>query len=133
MAMMMDTTPAMRTYLVRTFASMGAYVCLNVVALVGVVERLATPGAVAIALGAAAMIAVQMWATLALMRDSDEFLRGLMARRFIVAAGLAMSLFSAWGFCEAYAGAPHVPGFMVYPLFWACWGPASLLVRNTRA
>lgn len=73
-----------------------------------------------------------MWATLALMNESDEFVRALTARRFIVAAGLAMALFSAWGFMESYGDAPHAPGWLIYPLFWGLFGLVSPFVKSTR-
>ena len=49
------------------------------------------------------------------MRDSDEFVRGVMAKRFIVGSGLAMALFCAWGFMETYAHVWHAPGWFIYP------------------
>jgi hypothetical protein len=73
-----------------------------------------------------------MWATLALIAESDEYVRALTAKRFIVAAGLAMALFSAWGFAESYAGAPHAPGWLVFALFWLAYGVVSPFVRTTR-
>jgi hypothetical protein len=78
-------------------------------------------------------VAGQIWTTLALMDESDEFVRALTARRFIVAAGLSMALFSAWGFAESYADAPHAPGWFIFPLFWLAFGVVSPFVRSTRA
>ena len=83
-------------------------------------------------LAVAAPVAGQIWATLALMHDADEFVRALTAKRFILAAGGAMALFSAWGFVEEYARAPHVAGYMVYPLFWFCYAVITPFVRTTR-
>jgi len=74
----------------------------------------------------------QLWATLVFMRDSDEFVRGVMARQFILASGLAIASFSAWGFAEIFAGAPHIPGFMVYFWFWLFLGAVRPFVRSTR-
>jgi putative oxidoreductase len=74
----------------------------------------------------------QLWATLVLMRDSDEFVRGVLARQFILASGLAIASYSAWGFAEVFAGAQHIPGFMVYFLFWLFLGAVRPFVRNTR-
>ena len=80
----------------------------------------------------AAPIAGQMWATLSLMNESDEFVRALTAKRFIVASGLAMALFAGWGFMESYGDAPHAPGWIVYILFWGLFGLVSPFIKNTR-
>ena len=128
----MSIAPAERRYLLRTFAFMTGYVGINSGAIVGAFDDVKGPGAWALGLAVAAPVAGQIWATLALMRDSDEFVRALTAKRFIIASGLAMALFSAWGFLESYADAQHVPGWMIYPLFWACFGLAAPFVRTTR-
>jgi hypothetical protein len=124
---------AHRRYRFRTAAFMSGYVAVNVAAIAGAFDDRSAPGSYALALAVAAPIAGQIWATLALMRDTDEFVRALMAKRFIIASGAAMALFSAWGFLESYAFAPHIPGWMIYPLFWLAYGAVSPFVRTTRA
>src|SRR3712207_3761659 len=102
--------PAHKRYLVRTWAFMGVYVVLNLAAIAGVFDRLeGTPWAWVLAIAVAVPVAGQIWTTLALLNEADEFVRALTAKRFIVAAGLAMALFSGWGFGESYADAPHAP------------------------
>ncbi len=129
--MIMD--PVNRRYALRTWSFMGVYIALNLAAIEGVFDRLTgQPGAWLLALAISAPIAGQFWATLALMAQSDEYIRALTAKRFILAAGLSMALFSTWGFAESYASAPHVPGWMIYPLFWVSFGLISPLVRTTR-
>jgi hypothetical protein len=66
------------------------------------------------------------------MNDSDEFVRALTAKRFIVASGLAMALLSGWGFMESYGGAAHAPGWLIYPLFWGLFGLISPFIRSSR-
>ena len=124
---------AHRRYFFRTDGFMGGYIGINAAAMFGAFDDLQRPGAWLMALAVAAPVAGQIWATLVLMRDTDEYVRALTARRFILAAGLAMALFSAWGFGESYAGAPHAPGWLIYPLFWAAYGVVSPFVRTTRA
>lgn len=126
----MDT--AQRRYVIRTLAFMVPYVGLNVAAMAGAFDGRSAPGSWLLGLAIAAPIAGQIWATLALMHDADEFVRVLTAKRFILAAGGAIALFSAWGFVEEYADAPHVGGYMVYPLFWACFAVVAPFVRTTR-
>ena len=126
-------TPAGRRYIVRTMAFMSGYVAVNVLAIFGAFDEIiGKPVAWALALAVAAPVAGQIWATLALMHESDEFVRGVVAKQFIVASGVAMALFSAWGFAESYANAPHAPGWMIYPLFWAVFGCVTPLIRTSR-
>lgn len=124
--------PASRRYLVRTTLFMGGYVAINVAAILGAFDDIGRVGGLILGLAVAAPVAGQIWATLALMKESDEFVRALMARRFIIAAGLAMALFTAWGFLESYGEAPHAPGWMIYALFWALYGAVAPFVRETR-
>ena len=71
----------------------------------------------------------QLWATLSLMRESDEFVRAVTAKQFIVSAGLAMALATFWGFAETFAAAPHLPGWLIYAAFWAFFGCVAPFIR----
>lgn len=128
----MTMDAAHRRYITRTLAFMSGYVAVNMAAIAGAFDDLRGPGAWVLGLAAAAPVAGQIWATIALMNEADEFVRALTAKRFIVASGLAMAVLSAWGFVESYAHAPHVPGWAIYPLFWALFGAASPFIRTTR-
>lgn len=125
-------TLAGRRFVVRTMIFMGGYAAINVAAIFGAFDGIiGRPVAWILALAVAAPVAGQIWATLMLMRDSDEYVRGLTGKQFILAAGVAMALATAWGFGESYAGAPHIPPWMVYPLFWAVFGMVAPFVRNS--
>lgn len=126
-------TPAGRRYMIRTGAFMAGYAAVNIAAITGAFDPLlGTPAAWLFSLVVSATIAGQMWATLAFMKESDEFVRALVAKQFIIAAGIAMALFSAWGFAESYAAAPHAPGWLIYPLFWFVFCIAARFVSGTR-
>jgi len=126
-------TAAGRRYVVRTFAFMAPYVAINIAAILGAFDELyGKPQAWALAVAVAAPVVGQIWATLSLMQDSDEFIRAVIARQFILAAGLAMAIASVWGFGESYAGAYHLPAWIIYPLFWACFGLVAPFVRSSR-
>jgi len=129
----MAMTAAHRRYVTRTWIFMGAYVALNLGAMFDILDSVEPPGTWLLAAAVAAQIAGQIWATLAFIRESDEYVRAITAKRFIVGSGLAMALFSFWGFLESYADAAHVPGWMIYPLFWLCFGAVSPFLRKTRA
>ncbi|RYX82243.1 hypothetical protein EON83_20485 [bacterium] len=120
-----------RKYLLRTTLFMGGYAAVNIAAITGAFDDLHGPGAVLFALVVAAPIIGQIWSLIVWMRDSDEFVRALMAKRFIVATGVTLAVASAWGLLELYAGAPHVSAAMVYPMFWAAFGVVSPLIRTS--
>ncbi|WP_339913413.1 hypothetical protein [uncultured Brevundimonas sp.] len=126
------TSTAHRKYVARTLAFMSGYVAINVAAIFGAFDDIAsTPAAWLLALSVSAPVVGQIWATLMLMRDSDEYVRAVTAKRFILAAGVAMAIASVWGFGESYADAAHIPAWMIYPLFWGCYGVISPLVRTS--
>jgi hypothetical protein len=125
--------PAHRRYAMRTWGFLAPYVAINIAAIAGLFDRLeGGPGAWALALAVSIPIAGQIWAVLALMNESDEFMRALTAKRFIVAAGAAMALFTGWGFAESYAEAPHAPGWLVYVLFWVAFCVTAPFIKTTR-
>lgn len=125
-------TPAHRRYVVRTFAFMAPYVVICIVAMGGVFDEvIGTPAGWVLAGVVSAPVIGQIWATLALMRESDEYVRAMIARQFIIATGIALAGATLWGFAETFAGAPHLPAWLVYPLFWAAFGCVAPFVRST--
>jgi hypothetical protein len=128
-----STTPAHRKYVIRTLAFMVPYVAVNIGAIFGAFDEIqGKPAAWILALVVAAPMVGQIWATLSLIRESDEFVRALTAKQFIIAAGLAMAVASIWGFGESYAGAHHLPAWLIYPLFWFFWGTTAPFIRTSR-
>jgi putative oxidoreductase len=127
-----STSAAHGRYVFRTAAFMTGYVAINVSAIFGAFDDIASPVAAwALALAVSAPVVGQIWATLALMRESDEFVRAVVAKLFILSAGAAMAIASVWGFGESYAAAPHIPAWMIYPLFWACLGVIAPFVKSS--
>ena len=127
-----DGTPADRKYVIRTMAFTIPYVAVNVAAMFGIFDEIiGKPAAWGLAAAVAAPILGWIWSILVLMRDSDEFMRAVLAKRFIVSAGMAMAIASFWGFGESYANAPHIPNWMIFPLFWACFGIATPFIRTS--
>ena len=125
-------TPAGKRYVFRTFAFMSGYVAINVATILGAFDDIVDkPAAWTLAVAVSAPVVGQIWATLSLMRESDEYVRAMIAKQFIVAAGLAMALATLWGFGESYAGAYHLPAWIIYPLFWACFGVVAPFIRTS--
>lgn len=126
-------TAAHRRYVLRTMAFMGAYALVCVAAMGGVFDEVVgEPAGWVLAAAVSAPVIGQIWATLTLMRDSDEFVRAVTAKQFILSAGLAMAGATLWGFGETFAGAPHLPAWLVYPLFWGVFGLVAPFVRGSR-
>lgn len=122
-----------RAYVARTFVLMGVYTLINLTAILGFFDGiLGRSAGWAIAVAVALPVAGQIRATLQLMAQSDEFVRAIVAKCFILAAGTTMVLWTAWGFGETYAAAPHLPGWLVYPIFWAIYALVSPFVRTSR-
>ena len=128
---MMTQTENNKKYFIRSFLFMAAYVAVNAAAITGAFDGMKPPGTWAFSLVVAAPIIGHLWAVLAWMRDSDEFVRALAAKRFVVAAGVAIAIASMWGFMEIYAKAAHVSAAMIYPLLWVAFGTVSPFIRTT--
>ena len=127
-------TPAHRRSVLRTFAFVAPYVAICVAMIFGAFDDIeGRPAAWILAAALSAPVIGQLWATLSLMRESDEFVRALTARQFIVATGLTFAAAVFWGFGETLAGAPHIPAWLIYPLFWAFYGVCAPFIRTTRA
>ncbi|MBB6252622.1 hypothetical protein [Nitrospirillum iridis] len=122
--------PATRRYLVTSAVSAAFYV-LSIKAISWGQPQLSGPVLWGAILVPALCIAVQLWATLRLMAQVDEFMRALLARRFIIAACLAFIVASTWGFMETFAQVEHMPGFMVYAVFWVAFCLVSPFIRTS--
>ena len=124
-------TPAHRKYIIRTLAFMIPYmlVCLSMMTTDAFDDIIGKPAGWGLAAAVAAPVVGQLWATLSLIRESDEFVRTVTAKQFIVSAGLAMALATFWGFAESFAAAPHIPAWLIYPLFWASFGAVSPFIK----
>ena len=119
-------------YRLRTVVFMSSYVVFNAAAITGAFDSRQPPGTWFLGLAIAAPVVGQIWATLALMRESDEFVRGVTAKQFIVAAGLTLAIATFWGFGETFARAPHVQTWLIVPVFWAMYGLVSPFIKTSR-
>ena len=92
-----------------------------------------TPWAWLLALVVALPISGQVWAVMAFMKESDEFVRAVTGRQFIIAAGITLSLAAFWGFAENFGVAPHIYSWLILPVFYAVFGLVTPFVRSTTA
>ena len=122
---------ANRKYIIRTVLFMGGYMAANLAALSGAFDDITPRGALAFALVVSAPILGHIWAFLAWMRESDEFVRGIATKRFVMAGGITLAVSSVWGLLEIYAKTPHVSAALVVPLFWLAFGLVSPFIRSS--
>ncbi|MDR2328938.1 MAG: hypothetical protein LBE58_05030 [Comamonas sp.] len=120
----------MRAYLVRTALWMGVYCAIHLLVIFGWFDTIiGTPMAWLLALAVAVPIAAQLRASLLWIKAADEYQRAQAIRSVVIACGLLLMLCSIWGFGESYAAAPHVPAWLVVPLFWLVWALVSCTLR----
>ncbi|MFN7129536.1 MAG: hypothetical protein ACK4OJ_10780 [Brevundimonas sp.] len=129
-----STTPAHRRYVIRIMAFTIPYVaiCVSMMTTDAFDEVMGKPAAWGLAAAVSAPVIGQIWAVLSLMRESDEFVRGVTAKQFIVSSGLAMAVATFWGFGESFAGAPHMQTWLIVPLFWGMYGLTAPFIRTSR-
>ena len=84
----------------------------------------------ALALAPATTVAVQFVAAYRLIAGQDEFVRALTVKRMIIAAGLAITIATAWSVAES-VHLPHLPAWLIYPLFWGLLGVVTPFVRGS--
>lgn len=129
-----STTPAHRRYVIRIMAFSIPYMalCVSMMTTDAFDEVMGKPAAWGLAAVVSAPVIGQIWAVLSLMRESDEFVRSVTAKQFIVASGLAMAVATFWGFGESFAGAPHMQTWLIVPLFWGMYGLTAPFIRSSR-
>ena len=65
-------------------------------------------------------------ALMRLIRDSDEYFRELMMKRYLATMGVTLFLCTVYGFVEQYGGGLRPPLWVVFPLYWFCYPFVSL-------
>jgi hypothetical protein len=106
---------------------------LYVVILFGVVwlqDRIKPAGPLSVALAilpALPLIGV-VWALgRLLVEESDEYLRSLIVRQFMIATGFMLTVTSIWGFLDAFDQVPHVPMYWAFIIWCAGLGVGSVV------
>ena len=116
---MAPRTAAYRRYRRRSMVGAAAYLVSSGLA-TWLVPDHAPPsaGPVALAVMAGAGTLVWMWATARyLVEIDDEYQRLLQVRAMLVATGVTMAICSMWGMVELFTTAPHLPLFLVFPIW----------------
>ena len=68
-------------------------------------------------LPAVPIIGVIVIVGLYLGEEQDEFLRALQTRSMMWGIGLTLAITTVWGFIENFTKAPHLQGYLVFPIF----------------
>ncbi len=89
------------------------------------------PAMLALSLAPAVTVALQFLAAYRRIAAEDEFVRALTAKRMIFAAAVSLTLATGWSVGE-FAGLPHLPAWLVYPLFWGMFGVATPLIQRSQ-
>jgi hypothetical protein len=108
-------SPANRAYMRRFIPTMLLYVAV-LFAVVWLQDRMKPAGSTAVVLAilpALPLIGV-VWALgRLLVEETDEYLRSLIVRQYMIATGFMLCVTSIWGFLDAFHQTPHVP------MYWA--------------
>lgn len=120
---------ANRAYLRRFIPMMLLYV-LVLFAVVWLDDRVAPKGPLAALLAvlpALPLIGV-VWALgRLLVEETDEYLRSLTVRQFMIATGFMLCVTSIWGFLDAFGAVPHVPMYWAFIIWCVGLGVGSVV------
>ncbi|HET7103106.1 MAG TPA: hypothetical protein VFI20_03380 [Terracidiphilus sp.] len=123
--------PAERRYLYRFLVAMACYT-IFLIAAKEAFPRLHPSGAPAYALAilpAVPIIAVIAVVGLYIGELKDEFQRSMLVQAMIWGIGVTLAATTAWGFLELFSLAPHVPLYMVFPVFCVFAGIAQGVLK----
>ena len=66
------------------------------------------------------------------LRRTDEFIRALAAKRFIVTALVVLSASMIYGIAQMLASVPAISLYWVAPAFWTIFAFSGLFIRGSR-
>lgn len=84
------------------------------------------------AIAPALPIAGFLWTVLRFMNRSDEYVRSVLAKTYVIAIHVTLFLCVAWGFLETYADAPHPPLYWTFMIFWVAVAVVGRFIRTSR-
>lgn len=122
---------ANRRYLRRFFSAMGLYVVV-LLSVVWLFKHNHPTGPIAYMLAvlpALPIIAcIAVWG-LYLAEEKDEFQRAVQIQSMIWGIGATLVFTTVWGFLELFADLQHFQTYLAFPLFCACTGIASSVLK----
>jgi hypothetical protein len=128
-----DSWPSSRPYVLGSLAMWGLFlVTIFLLSWASGPGRWPLAALWSVALLHAASVAGQFFAAYRLIARQDEYIRGITAKRMIAASGLTITLAVLFGVARQFLGAPDMPIWLIYPLFWGAFGIVTPLIRDTR-
>lgn len=128
-----DGWPASRSYVLSSLA-LWAFFLFTIGVMSWGVRYGTIPAAAlwALALVHAASVAGQFALAYRLIARQDEYVRWITAKRMIAAIGLTITIAVLAGVASQFLGAPRLPMWLVYPLFWGAFGIVTPFIRTSR-
>lgn len=122
---------AVRRYTFRFMTLMLFYVLFLVPAVWTFSHRHPTgPGAYFLAiLPALPIVGMLVVVGLYLAEEKDEFLRNMFVQSMVWGIGATLALTTVWGFLELFVPVPHLQPYLVFPIYWAFVGVATVLLK----
>lgn len=123
-------SPAMKRYQRRFWPAMIAYAVL-LFTVVRIFETHPPAGALKYALAVAPaipVVGVIVLLGLYLVEETDEFRRVKVIQAMLCGLGLVLTVTTVWGFLENLAGAPHMPLYLVFPIYCLGMGVAQPII-----
>jgi hypothetical protein len=126
------TRPSWRRYMLRFTAAMATYVAVLAAVDYAVRGGFAPPKpwlylfAVAPAVPVAAVVVIVLRY---LLEEEDEYQRMLSIKAYVMATGLTLTVCTAWGFLQDFAGLPQISLTHVFVLFCICQGFTTAWTR----
>lgn len=78
----------------------------------------------------AVTVVLQTFMAYRLISKQDEFVRALTAKRMLGAIGATLAIVVAYAPFQQLLGAPNVPAWTIYPLFWGLFGLVSWFIQD---
>ena len=127
-----DAWPVSRNYVLRSLALWAFFLASIALLAWGSATGVSKGILWLIASAQAGSVAAQFVMAHRLISSQDEFIRALTAKRIIAAAGLTITVTVLVGIASQFLGAPNVPAWLAYPLFWGSLGLVTPFVRSTQ-
>ena len=131
---MTDASPWSRRYAAGTLINwLGFLAAVWLLSWGSVDGRLPDAALWAVALAVAASVAAQFVAAYRAVAHQDEYIRGVTVKSMVAATGLTLTAAVLCGLAEQFLGAPALPMWIVYPLFWGLYGATTPFIASSRA
>lgn len=126
-----DATPQMKRYLKNFSIWMFLYV-IGLFASIFIFRLNKTEGLINILLALMPTIPIigTMYEVYVLINTSDEYIKGMMARAFVLTTSIILAIVSLIGFLQVFKVIPLFETYWIYVVFWAVYGLISAILAK---